>query len=179
MVFWGNLLGYQAAWLAVVWSAGRDRAWIGMLSCAAFIGWQWSISRMRAADMRVVLAALACSLLVDGVLALSGLLRYAAPHPGLPAPLWIVLLWAAFGMTMNYSMAWLGRHPWVAALVATIGGPLAYLGAARGFGAVVFPTPAWPALLYLAVTWAVALPLLLRFALGGVPVRHPNHGGHA
>ena len=162
MAFWANLLGYQAAWFAVAWSAGQGRAWIGMLVCALFIAWQWLASSTRSADVRALLVALACGLVIDGVAAISGLLAYASPQPSLGAPVWIVLLWAAFAMTLNHSMAWFAARPWVAAAFAAIGGPLAYLGAERGFDAVAFPVPAWPTLAYLGIAWAFALPLLLR-----------------
>ena len=164
MAFWANLLGYQATWFAVVWSAGRGTPWIGMLACTAFVALQWSASRTRAADGRVLLVALACGLVVDGVAAAGGLLAYASPAPALPAPAWIVLLWGAFALTLNHSMAWFAARPRTSAAFAAVGGPLAYLGAARGFDAVAFPTPAWPALLWLALAWAIALPLLLRIA---------------
>lgn len=167
MGYWANLLGYQATWFAVAWSAGRGHAWIGMLACAVFIGAQWRGSRVRAADARALAAALACGLLVDGLAAATGLLAYASPAPALPAPAWIVLLWGAFAMTLNHSMAWFAPRPRLAAAFAGVGGPLAYLGAARGLGALAFPDPAWPALAWLALAWAIALPLLLRIASGG------------
>lgn len=162
--FWMNLVGYQASWFTMAWSAGQSRAWIGMLVCAAFIAWQLRISPVRSADLRALLSALACGLLIDGIAAGSGLVLYAAPAPALPAPLWIVLLWGAFALTLNHSMAWFAPRPRVAAVFAAVGGPLAYLGAARGFAALTFAEPVWPALLWLALTWAIALPLLLRIA---------------
>ena len=174
--FWSNLLGYQATWFAAAWSAGQGRAWIGMLACAVFIAAQWLASRVRRADARVLLAALGCGLLVDGVAAASGLLAYASPQPALPAPAWIVLLWGAFALTLNHSMAWFAARPWTAAAFAALGGPLAYLGASRGFDALTFPTPAWPALAYLGIAWAFALPLLLRIARPR-PAVHAATGG--
>lgn len=179
MGLWANLLGYQATWFAVAWSAGHGRAWVGMLACVAFIAVQWGASRTRAADARVLLAALACGLLVDGIAARAGLLAYASAFPALPAPAWIVLLWGAFAMTMNHSMAWFAPHPWLAAAFAAVGGPLAYLGAARGFGALAFRDPAWPALLYLGSAWAIALPLLLRVASGRPRVQRATAGARA
>ena len=164
MRFWGNLIGYQAVWLAVVWSAGAARAWIGMACCVAFVAAQLAASPVRAADLRVLLAASGCGLLIDGAFAATGMLRYASADPALPAPAWILLLWCAFAMTINHSMAWFGRHPWWSVVFATVGGPFAYLAAARGFGAVAFPAPAWPSLLWLGVAWALALPALLRVA---------------
>ena len=164
MAFWGNLLGYQATWFVVAWSAGRGTPWIGIAACVAFIAWQWHGSSLRAADARTAIAALACGALIEGARASSGWLRYASPSPGWIAPLWIVLLWGAFAMTLNHSMAWFAKRQWLAALFAGIGGPLAYQGAARGFHAVAFAEPAWRALAFLAIAWACALPLLLRVA---------------
>ena len=74
--------------------------------------------------------------------------------------------WAAFAMTINHSMAWFARHRWWSALFAGVGGPLAYLGAARGFDALAFQRPAWPAIAILSIAWACALPLLVRAAHG-------------
>ena len=78
MAFWANLIGYQATWLAVVCSAGSGMPWIGMLACVVFIALQWSASRTRAGDSRVLVAALACGIVVDGVASTTGLLAYAA-----------------------------------------------------------------------------------------------------
>lgn len=171
--FWANFGGYQVTWFAVAWSAGRERAWIGMLACVAFIGWQLSVSRSPRADAHALLAALACGLCIDGIAAGSGLVRYAAPTPAILAPLWIILLWGAFALTLNHSLAWFARRPWSAAALGAIGGPLAYLGAARAFAALTFSEPAWLGLLWLAAAWAIALPLLLRIAATGpaMPLR--------
>ncbi|HEY9255282.1 MAG TPA: DUF2878 domain-containing protein, partial [Stenotrophomonas sp.] len=45
--------------------------------------------------------------------------------------------------------------------------PLAYLSAARGFGAVQFTSPAWRGLLVLGIGWSVALSLLCCVAQHG------------
>lgn len=164
MVFWGNLIGYQLVWFSVVWSAGRGQPWMGMLACSIFVAWQLFASAGRNADLRVLGAGLLCGALIEGTLAALGLLAYASPAPtlpGWPAPLWIVFLWGAFAMTLNHSMAWFASRPWLAALFAGFGAPAAYLGAARGFAAVTFSQPTWPALAALALAWALALPLLL------------------
>jgi hypothetical protein len=47
-----------------------------------------------------------------------------------------------------------------------IGGPLAYLSAERAFHAVAIPTPIAPALLALALGWAILLPLIFRLDRG-------------
>ena len=121
MANWANLLGYQAAWFATVWSAGRGMPWLGVLACAAFLALQLGVSRRRGDDARVLVAALACGLSIEAGLSLAGLLQHAATPPGWPAPAWIVALWGAFALTLNHSMAWFARHPWTAAAFAGVG----------------------------------------------------------
>ena len=160
MRFWANLVGYQLVWFGVVIFAARGLPWLSVALASGFVLAQWTVSRQQASDARLLLCAVACGVVLDGLLAGTGLLRYASPAPGLPAPIWILALWAAFALTLNHSMTFLRGRPLVAAMFGAVGGPLAYLGAARGFDAVLFPSPAWPALFALAVGWAFAMSVL-------------------
>jgi hypothetical protein len=111
--------------------------------------------------------ALFCGLLLDGALARSGLLRYAAGAPAVPAggaPLWILALWLSFALTFNHSLAWLRGRLTVAVFLGALGGPLAYASAARLAGVVEFSAPRGLSVGVLAAGWAVALLLLVRSA---------------
>lgn len=163
MRFWGNLLGYQAAWFIAVGFAARGLAWPGILACLGFAAISWWISPMRRNDLKLVGAALACGLLLDGVLAATGWLDYAAPLPALPGPAWIATLWVAFAMTLQHSLQWLLARPLAAVLFGAIGGPLAYWGAARGFDAVAFTAPV-QATVTLALGWAIAMAVFVAIA---------------
>lgn len=160
MGFWGNLVGYQLVWFGVVIFAARGQPWFSVALAAAFVLLQLRVSRQRASDGRLLACAVALGIVLDGSLASSGLLRYASPSPALLAPAWIIALWAAFAMTLNHSMTFLRGRPVLAAMLGAIGGPLAYVGAARGFDAVTFQVPTWPAMLALAFGWAIAMSVL-------------------
>ena len=92
----------------------------------------------------------------------------ASGWPGTPrhglrrscAPAWILALWVTFALTFTQSLRWLQSHLRMAALLGLVGGPLAYLGAARGWQVVTFTAPAWHGLLLLASGWALATPML-------------------
>ncbi|MCR6702115.1 MAG: DUF2878 domain-containing protein [Dokdonella sp.] len=157
-------IGYQAVWLCAVAGAGRGLAWPGVAAAAAFVAAMLIAAARPAQEAVLVAAAIGAGALLDGALAASGWLRYAAAWPTAAfAPAWILALWAAFATTLPVLLpAWLSR-PLPAALFGAIGGPLAYLGAARGFDAVAFVAP-WPALVTLALGWAVALVLLAMLA---------------
>lgn len=163
MRFWANLLGYQAAWFIAVGFAARGLAWPGILACLGFAAISWWISPMRRSDLQLVGAALACGLLLDGVLAATGWLDYSAPLPALPGPAWIATLWVAFAMTLQHSLQWLLVRPLAAVLFGGIGGPLAYWGASRGFDAVAFTSP-MQATVTLALGWAIAMAVFVAIA---------------
>ncbi|WP_199098592.1 DUF2878 domain-containing protein [Dyella sp. ASV21] len=163
MNVWGNLVGYQLTWLLLVWGAARDHLWLGLGAGLAFVIWQVGTSHERGLELRLLLAALLCGVLVDGVAAGTGWLSYAAPVPAAPphgAPWWILMLWLCFATTVNRSLKFLHHRPWLAALLGGVGAPMAYLAAARGWQAVQFHAPEALGLGWIALCWALALPLL-------------------
>lgn len=161
MNFWISVIGYQAVWFATVIGIGHGLRWPGLLGLTLYASWQLASSRRLKADLALMAVAILLGCLLDGGLQHFGLARYAdAESPmGLP-PAWILVLWAAFALTFTQSLTYLQTRLWMAALLGLIGGPLAYEGASRGWNVVTFGQPAWPALLWLAIGWGLAMPLL-------------------
>jgi hypothetical protein len=164
MSFWVILIAYEAAWFITVFGAGHGRAWPGLLAVAIFATWRLRMSVRRPLELRLMALALGLGLLLDGGLAGTGLLVYAAAWPAGIAPAWILGLWLAFALTVVPLFGYLQKRPWLAAALGGICGPLSYLGAARGWRAVRFTPPAWHALLWLAIGWGIAVPLLVGLA---------------
>ena len=168
MKFWASLIGYQLVWFAAVIGAGRGLAWPGIVGMLVYAACQLAAARHYKVDLSLMATAIVLGLLVDGGLIRTGLASYAAPWPsGGWAPAWILALWATFAMTFTQSLRWLQTRLWLAALLGAIGGPLAYLGASRGWHAVSFADPAWRGLLWLGLGWALATPALARLARHG------------
>lgn len=167
MRFWANLIGYQIVWFAAVIGASRASPWPGLTLAAVFVlGQAWMSANWRA-DLRLVAVALCCGVALDGVLGASGWALYAAPWPALPlggAPAWILALWASFAMTFNHSLRYLRDRPASGALLGLVGGPLAYWGAGKTWGAIQFAEPVWRGLAWLALGWALAMFLLCKLA---------------
>lgn len=167
MKLWLNFVGYEIVWLAAVIGASRGRIWQGVLAVVLFALWQCAVSSRRMTELKLMALAVGCGLVLDGFLAASGVVRYAAPYPSLPsggAPLWILVLWIAFALTLTQCLRYLQKNLWVAALFGGIGGPLVFWCAGRAWGVVHFPAPSWHALAALAVGWGLAMPLLVGMA---------------
>lgn len=156
-----NAALFQVVWFATVAGAGAGMWWAGLPALAAFAIWQLPRSRWPRADLALLACGVALGLAVDSLLIAGGWLRFATPQPSPQfAPVWILVLWAGFALTVNHSLAFLKRRPALAMLFGGLGGPLAYLGAQRLFAAVAFTAPQWHVLAALAVAWAISMPLL-------------------
>lgn len=163
-----NLLGYQATWFALILSVQHGHPGLGTSVAVLFILATIASSRWRRTDLRLLLVALACGAVLDGLLVHTGLLHYDAATPSLPvsgAPAWILLLWAAFSTTLTRSLGSVRGRPWLAAVLGAVFGPLAYWSAAQGF-AVVGWVPDHVALttLVLSSGWMIALVSLAALA---------------
>lgn len=161
-----NLLGYQAVWFAAVGGAGHALWWAGPLAAAVFaaghFGWAAGPAD-RGADARLMALAAVCGLVLDSALSWSGLIAYRGDAVTLPpggAPAWILSMWMAFALTLRHSLGAVCRRPVLAALTGAVFGPLAYLGAERGFAAATLGEPRWQVLIALGIGWALALWLL-------------------
>lgn len=164
MRLWGNFIGYEMVWFCAVIAAAHDMAWPGVLAFAGFAAWQLTLSPRRSTEYKLLGLALSCGLVLDGLLAATGWVRYAAAIPALPpggAPLWILALWGSFALTLTQSLRYLQKRLWVAGLFGAMGGPLAFWCASRAWHVVAFDAPQWRGLLALAVGWSLAMVLLV------------------
>lgn len=159
----GNFIAFQLGWFACVLGAANGLPWSGPLVASAVVALHLGLSRRPGRELRLVGAAMLLGLLVDSLLMATGWLIYPTGQwlPGL-APYWIVAMWGLFATTLNVSMVWLRGRPVLTALMGGIGGPLSYL-AGEKLGAIVLAPPL-PALIALALAWALAMPLLMRLA---------------
>ncbi|PJG58284.1 DUF2878 domain-containing protein [Aeromonas cavernicola] len=145
---WAHLLGFNLYWLlAVKWQQPGP---LLVLLLAHFL---FSPSRQR--DWRLLAIAVAGGLL-DLSLWQLGLFHFTAGFP-----LWLMLLWIGFALTLAHGMRWLlPMSRWQQALVGAVGGTMSYLAGAA-MGAVQLPWGTANSALLLAVIWSGWLPVLL------------------
>lgn len=155
------LLGYQAVWLVTAFTVARGQAWIGIFAAAVFLGVRWIGSRDRRSETYLVLAAIAVGLVVENAIAAMGLVTF---RPGVgvgAAPVWLLALWAAFGVTLPATAVMLGARPAMKSLaLGLLGAPLAYWAGHR-LQALALADPLWQALLAYGIAWMCAMPALL------------------
>lgn len=163
-----NFVLFQIGWFACVLGAAKQMPWLGVIIVVCIFAWHLSQAKQAKPEFILLIIALLFGGIYDQLMLSSGLISYQA-HGWSNAlvPAWILALWALFVTILNVSLRWLknikSRGKWlVAILFGAIGGPLAYMGAAK-LGAVslnVVPM----SYVALSVGWAIITPLLLRLA---------------
>ena len=154
-----NFLMFQAAWFATVLGAANGAPWMGPVAVLAVVAAHLRRTRQPGVESRLILGSVLLGLLGDSLVLATGWISY--PNglwvPGI-APYWILALWAVFATTLNVSLRWIHGRYALAAVFGAIGGPLSYLAGAK-LGAMTIVATA-PALIALALLWALAMPML-------------------
>lgn len=155
-----NALLFQTGWFACVF--GAERPWLLAVPLLALLAHFLWIADWRA-EGRLVASVLLAGSALDSLLLQLGVFDFADDPARVLIPLWLALLWALLGTTLNHCLAWSARPWWLGSLLGAVGGPLAYWAGARIAG-VGLPLGTLPSLLLLAALWALVIPVLHGFA---------------
>lgn len=147
-----NLVLFQLTWFCAAFYTAWAAVVIPLLIVLHFV---LSPSPLR--DIKV-LALLPVGVLIDKMLFELGVFDAGA---GI-FPLWLLLLWVMFLLSLNHSLAWLQRCSiFTLSLIGAIGGSGSYFGGVQA-GALTALMPISHMLVILMVTWALLLPMLLK-----------------
>jgi Protein of unknown function (DUF2878) len=151
-----NIAMMQIGWFACVLGAANQIPWLGPIVAVPLVVWHIARSSQRNAELRLVLCALWCGLILDSVLASANLIQFASgiTFTGFTTP-WMLSLWMGFAITLNHSLKWLMAKPMLALLFGLLGGPVAYWSGTR-LGAMTFGT-LWPSLIAIGIGWTLAM----------------------
>ncbi len=158
-----NFIAFQIGWFSSVIGAANQMPWLGPLVFLMVLALHYRQARRPQAELLLIISCGAIGLVFDSMLVVCGWVTYPS---GLVsdqlAPYWIVTMWMLFGTTLNLSMGWLKGRPILAAAFGAVGGPASYI-AGQKLGGIVF-VDFNPAMVALAVGWAICMPLLLMLA---------------
>jgi Protein of unknown function (DUF2878) len=155
-----NYGAYQLGWLVAILGAAAGVGTAGASLAFALTAGHVVLARDRRGEAVLVLAALACGVVVESWQMASGTYRVLADAaPGAWPPLWLLALWAQFATTFRFSLRRIMTNPRAALLFGALGGPIAFLAGER-LGAVVLQVPLGPGLARLVAAWALALAAL-------------------
>ena len=158
-----NFIAFQIGWFSCVLGAARGWPWSGTVVAAAVVALHLWRAKRPIEEIKLVAIAVAIGLAWDSLLLNLDLVAFKSGNlVNFAAPQWILALWALFATTLNVSLRWLQGRWIVAAMLGAAAGPLSYWAGMR-LEALALPNQL-PALLALAMGWAVMTPVLLALA---------------
>ena len=151
---WINFLWFQIIWLiAVVYHQQAIALLIASL-CLHFL-----LTPTRYADLLNLLAISALGSCADTFLTVLGILIF--PEPLFFIPLWLVLLWCHFALTLSHGMGWLLKLPFYAQILfGAVFGTLSYYSGAQ-IGTVNLHNNLLLSLTALCIAWGLLLPIYI------------------
>ena len=154
---------WQAGWFAAVVGAAQGYPWAGPAALVPLVALHaWVFRALPAWDLRPLGLAALVGFGVDALLGHAGLIAMARGDGGWSAwsPPWMLGLWVALASGLSFGLRWLeGRRLW-ATVCGALGGAAAYAGGER-LGALRFPAGSSAGIVAVAVSWGIALPLLM------------------
>lgn len=162
-----NFALFDVGWLVIVLAGKHGRPLAALAAAGVIVGVNlWMLDGKRLEYLRLLGLIVLLGVGVDsanllcGVFALNG-----APRFPYLCPLWLAVLWAAFGTTLRSSLSWLAGRYWLSAVLGAVAGTVSYVAGAK-LGAVTLNPNQLFSTVVLAGTWAVIMPLLIWLAHG-------------
>jgi len=158
-----NFTLMQVAWFICVVGAAHEKPWIGVFATVFVLIWHFKQAQQAKPEMILLMIALFIGACFDQLMHSAQLISYQAhgwSHDIVPA--WILALWAGFVTALNVSLRWMHGKWSLAIAFGAIGGPLAYMGAARLGAVELIQYP--QSYVALSVGWAILTPTLLFLA---------------
>ena len=149
-----NGIFFYIAWYACIYGAALDWELLGVCTTLVILGLHFLISKKRKNDLMILGMYLVVGIVGDWALLATQVIHYpfiTYDLTMLGVPLWIIMIYASFAITMNHSMVFLHRYPLISSILGGIGGSISYYLAAR-IGAIELPL-GWGSLVAIAVYW--------------------------
>lgn len=141
-VNWPVLIGFKLSWFALV-------LFQNLLLIPVLLFVLWSLYQCSRTEQLAWLALASVGISLDSVLQHSGVLSFTS---SVWLPLWMLALWLVFSLAVVLVFSTYLQNYWLAALVAAVSGPMAYLGGAALSGQMQISNTT-EAYLALALCW--------------------------
>ena len=140
---WPVLIGFKLSWFALV-------LFQNLLLVPVLLFLLWGLWRCSQPERLAWLVLALVGIAMDSLLQYSGVLSFTASAW---LPFWLLVLWLAFSLVVVKVFSVYLKNYWLAALVAAVSGPMAYLGGAALSGQMQVSS-AIEAYIALAFCWA-------------------------
>lgn len=158
-----NIILFQSAWFATVISVANSLESLAITSVLAVLGLHLYLVKDKSREVLLILIVGLIGFFVDSSLIIGNVFS-ASGTLGVEnfAPVWLIMLWMLFAITINHSLAWLKENYTLAGVLGATFAPVAYY-VGSNFEVLTFSKDYTLAgvMIVIGVTWAVVTPLMV------------------
>ena len=159
----GNFVAFYLIWFAALFGARLDIIWLGPMTAIAYGIFHFLAQKEYKTELKFAIFVTILGTCIDTMnmhfhVFTITVVNHIAPI----VPLWLIAIWASFGLTLKNSMSWLHGRYWLAAACGSIAAPLSYFAGER-VNVMAFPN-FYGSMLTLAILWMLLTPALIWLA---------------
>lgn len=114
-------------------------------------------------DLTLASSLAVCGLIIENMMLYFDVISFSTSLFGFAtAPLWLILLWFVFGLTLNHSLRFFYRYPFYAYIAGAVFGPISYVAGIK-FGAADLGSSMFILMFSYAVVWSLVFGIATRF----------------
>lgn len=148
-----NILIFNAAWFTLIFTQNTFLIPLLLLFIVQFY-----YSKNKVTESKILITIPLLGITIDSLLMHSGVFNFPN-HENYFIPLWLMLIWLGFATTVNKSLLFLAKKPFLQCLIGATLVPLNYL-AGESLGAVNFSYSHVTTFIVLSLIWAPLLMLI-------------------
>ena len=152
-----NIVMFNGVWLLCVLGGSA----VAAVSVAVTLAFHMKFISLDRRELWFIACVALVGLVVEFCLIHFSVLRQP-DGSGIP-PVWLLLLWPLFAITLNHSTSWFQNHLWPSAVAGAIAGPLTYYTGTRLTDYEIVD-PFNVSMIKLIIVWMVVFPGLMLFA---------------
>jgi hypothetical protein len=160
-----NIIALNVVWFAAVLGAAQGLFWLGPATLLLSLAVQFKGDLKNTLLIKFLLLTALIGTIADSLIIMLGAMSFEC-CAALPQnyPLWMLALWLSFVTTLFSSLDWLRGKLALGSILGCVGGASAYYGGYK-LGALTLANDIQNALLIIGMSWAIAMPILLKIHL--------------
>ena len=152
-----NIVMFNGVWLLCVLGGNL----VAAAAVAITVAVHMKFISLDGRELGFIVCVALVGLMVEFGLVYFGVLRQ--PNGSAIPPVWLLLLWPLFAITLNHSTSWFQNHLWLSAVAGAVAGPLTYYTGTRLTDYEIVD-PFNTSMVKLVIVWMIVFPALMVLA---------------
>ena len=154
-----NAVTFYIYWWLSLWGASIGNFYIGPIVTISYFVLHFIIVKEKNKEFKYLLFCICIGIIFESILLYSGFLSYKSMIDFFAVPIWVIILWAGYSLTVFHSFKYLKGRYLLSLVLGAFFAPLMHISGGK-IGAIILNYDNFTSYFILMVMWSVFLPLM-------------------